>query len=296
MNILITGINSSLGIRVAEIAKGKGYRVVGSVRSARLPFESIYLDNLIALDLDIPNSFLNITEQFDSIIHIAAQSYGDPKKIMLSTGLGAFYLLERAKILGIKSILHVSAVSVYGRNPIKQVNYNTTIRHSSPYGAAKWAAECYLSEPECGVNCASIRCPAILEKNYSPHLLGRIRDQMLEKNRITLSNPHFGFNNFVTLDSLSHFLVNLVGNIPEGFSAFPLACKDSLSFLEVVQMLAKEFNYSGIIDWVDNCILPFSIDCDFAVNYGFEAHSVVDGLNWWFEKLSASPQSNNNLI
>lgn len=285
MKIFITGVSSSLGLKVAEIGKQRGFKIGGSVRSSKLPFDSEFVDTVVGLDLEDSRSFENIPEGFDCVVHVAALSYGSPSDLMLATGLGAFHLLERAKSLRIQSLIHVSAVSVYGRAPTGLVGASTPVQHSTPYGVAKWAAECYLSVPESGVNCVSVRCPAILEKDYSPHLLGRLRDEMISGGNIKLSNPDFKFNNFVTLDTLANFLIDLVVNTPKGYNAFAIGSSEPQRFCKVIQMIAHEVGYTGSIDWVESISPPFSIGISDAVGYGFSPSSVHEGLCWWFNEL-----------
>lgn len=285
MNILITGVSSSLGLKVAALGKRKGFRIVGSVRSSRLPFSSKFVDSLVTLDLEDPRSFKNIVGPFDSIIHVAALSVGSPSELMLATGVGSFHLLERAKFLGVRSLVHVSAVSVYGRDPRGIVAEETPLRHSSPYGAAKWAAECYLSDPESGVNCVSVRCPAILVKEDSFHLLARLRTKMKDEHLIELSNPDFKFNNFITIDNLAAFLIDLSVSTPKGYVAFPVGSKDPLPFSELVNRLRTEFGFSGDIVWKKGTSSHFQIDLSKAEKYGFVPLSVLEGLDWWFKVL-----------
>lgn len=286
MGVFITGVSSSLGLKVAELGKKRGFKISGSVRSTRLSsFRSEFVDNLVSLDLEDPSSFLNLKGEVDTIVHVAALSYGSPLELMLVTGLGTFNLVERAKALGVRSLIHVSAVSVYGHSPTGLLGASSPVSHSTPYGAAKWAAECYLNASQSVINCISIRCPAILEREYSPHLLGRIINKIKMDSPIKLTNPEFMFNNFVTLDSLAEFITNLIENVTNGYVAFPIGSKDPLAFSEVVALLAREFDSKSQIDWVNSETSPFSIDNTTAISYGFQPLPVLEGLRWWLGSL-----------
>jgi nucleoside-diphosphate-sugar epimerase len=285
MNVLVTGVTSSLGVEVAGALKGKGFRVVGTVRSNKSGLTQNNTDDTIILDLEDVESFENITEKFDAIVHIAALTNGKARDLMTVNGTGTYHLIERAKRLGIGAIVHVSAISVYGYHPSGTVNENTRISENCPYGASKWAAESYLREARARIRGVSVRSPAILQKNYSKHLLGRIRNSMINDLSLKLENPEFKFNNIVTKVTLANFLVDLLQNIPEGYAAFPVAAERPIRFSEVVKLISEHVGYKGEIEWATSGRTPFSIDYRAAVRYGFRPISVEQSLHWWFNQV-----------
>ena len=112
--ILVTGINSPLGKAVGRILQAEGHRVIGTVRSLKIGMQGLPANELVALDLENTNSFVNINGTFDAFIHVAGMSIGNATDLMLSTGLGTHYLMSRANELAVPRFIHISSMAVYG--------------------------------------------------------------------------------------------------------------------------------------------------------------------------------------
>ena len=106
--ILVTGINSPLGQATGRKLQAEGHMVVGTVRSSKIELQGLPADELVALDLENQTTFINIAGGFDSFVHIASMNEGSAEALLKSTGLGMINLLNRAKQLSIRRLVHIS--------------------------------------------------------------------------------------------------------------------------------------------------------------------------------------------
>lgn len=88
-------------------------------------------------------------EQFDFVVHFAAESHVDrsivnPGLFIQTNVLGTQVLLEAARTLGITKFVHVSTDEVYGEldfNPTKFFTEETPLKPNSPYSASKASSD-----------------------------------------------------------------------------------------------------------------------------------------------------------
>lgn len=282
MNILVTGAASPLGTAICEELQAQKHHVTGTLRPGGNAIRPSLLHETVYLDLTNPLDFQKISGNFDAIIHVAALSQGSPQELMQATGLSTWYLLERATALNINVIVHVSSMSVYGKPFVQQVGSQTPIQHSTPYGAAKWAAECFLSSNQSTLKSVSVRAPAIVGPRSHRHFLANVLGQMKRQvPEICLSNPTFLFNNIIHDTVLSRFLIKLAVSPPHSYFAMPVCSVEPLPLFKIIENLADTVQYKGRIKWVRSSEPPFSIDSKLAVSYGLEAVSTQETLRLW---------------
>ena len=265
-----------------------GLTAVGTVRGTPKPAELPMFDELIMVDLDDVSTLRNIQGDFEAVIHVASASYGAPADLMRITGIATDSLARAAVSLGVKRFVHVSAMSVYGKPDVAVVSSKTPVRHSIPYGAAKWAAECYLHNLQDQIPSISIRSPAIVGSFPSTHthFLARVLRTMLTGTEVVrLSNPEFLFNNVVHEETLAKFLVHLATTTHVGFVAVPVGSSEPLLLSEVVEMIVKATRFKGHIEWVESPSRPFSISLDDARLLGFEPLTTYETIQMWLDSL-----------
>ena len=286
MNFLVTGAASPLGMAVCRRIRTTEARITGVVKpGGNVPPQEL-VDELIHVDLAEPADFRRIRDRYDAVIHVAALSEGSPDQLMSATGLSAFRLLLRARELEIPTIVHVSSMAVYGNVETPLVSSRTPIRHSSPYGAAKWAAECYLSSGQPSTNCVSVRAPAIVGMRSHRHFLARTLSQMaLGVKEVFASNPEFLFNNLIHEETLADFLITLAVTPPRKFVAVPVSSSEPMRLREVLDTLAEATNFKGRITWSSSGTPPFSIDSEEAVSLGLRQLTTRSTLQRWLKKI-----------
>lgn len=282
MNVLITGAASPLGSAVCRELRECKARITGTLRPGGNVIDRALLDHVLYIDLAEASDYAKITETYDAIIHVASLSEGSPLELMRATGLSAWHLLKRAEETGTKTLVHVSSMSVYGEPQDSPVSATSPIRHSTPYGAAKWAAECFLSSCAKSVRCVSVRAPAIVGQRAHRHFLARALEQMkLQSPKVLLSNPDFMFNNIIHESTLARFLVTLANSPPQSYVVMPVASIRPMSLGDLVQSLSRAVDYSGTIEWAPSPHPPFSIDCGDAVSHGLHPLTTSETLDLW---------------
>jgi len=281
--VLVTGITSPLGQAVGRKLQTEGHRVVGTLRSSRISTAGLPADELVALDLENKSSFTNINGGFDAFVHVAAASEGTAEELMTITGLGTLHLVERAKFLSVGRIVHISSMAVYGQISEAIVSDKSQINQSIPYGAAKWAAECYLNNESSLVNAVSIRSPAIAGNRTHRHFLAKILNKMSRgEPSISAANPDHMFNNIVHEDKIAEFVNSLLTTkFVRPFQAFPIASTDPIPLLKIIERLAAETKFKGEIKWQAANSSPFSIDSSAAIRLGYKPLTTQATLDLW---------------
>lgn len=203
--------------------------------------------------------------------------------------MSAWHLLNRAEATGTKTLVHISSMSVYGEPQDSPVSANSPIRHTTPYGAAKWAAECLLSSCAANVRCVSVRAPAIVGKRSHRHFLARLLEQMkLQPPTVPLANPDFMFNNIIHELTLAKFIISLIESPPPSFIAIPVASIEPIPLRELVTKLALAVSYRGKIDWLPSLRSPFSIDIELAISLGLNRLSTRATLDLWLKDIQSA--------
>ena len=281
--ILVTGINSPLGRAVGKKLQAEGHNVVGTVRSAKINTQGLPANELVALDLENEDTFSNIVGRFETFIHIASLNEGSAEALLKATGLGMIYLINRAKQLEIRRLVHISSMSIHGRVVDKVVDEKTSVTHSVPVGAAKWAAECFISNERSSIQAVSIRSPAIAGANANRHFLSKILLSMVRgPGIISVSNPEHLFNNIVHEEVIVDFINTLLNVEPlTVYRAVPIGSTDPIPLRKIIDVMAKATNYKGQINWVEPKSPPFRIDSTGAIELGYKPIKTLETVNRW---------------
>jgi len=281
--ILVTGINSPLGQAVGRKLQAEGHIVVGTVRSSKIKLQGLPASELVALDLENQDTFTNIVGGFDSFVHLAGMSTGSATEMMMSTGLGAHYLISRAKELSLHRFIHISSMAVYSLGTEVLIGERSPIPHGNAYHAARWAAECYLSSERGQVEVISIRSPAIAGSSTHNHFLSKVLEKMISQDPIiNATNPDFEFNNIVHEDVIADFVSLLIEkkSITE-YRAVPIGSTHPIRLRQIVEIMAKAVKYKGKINWVEPKSPPFRIDLTGAIELGYKPITTLETINHW---------------
>ena len=281
--ILVTGINSPLGQAVGRKLQAKGHTVVGTVRSSRINTQGLPADELLALDLESQNTFTNIMGRFDSFVHIASMNEGSSEDLLKIRGIGMIYLIDRAKQLSVRRLIHISSMSIHGKVLTEVVDENTSVTHSLPVGVATWTAECFISNERSSIEAVSIRSPAIAGPYANRHFLAKILIGMVRGlGEIALSNPEHLFNNIVHEEEIAEF-VSTLSNMDLGpnYRAVPIGSTDPIPLREIIDVMAKAANYKGQINWVEPKSPPFRIDSTGAIELGYKPITTLETIERW---------------
>lgn len=282
--ILVTGATSSLGLAVGRSIRSLSHHATGTTRTLGAGQASAVFDRLVYIDLENHSTIAALKGNFDALIHVAAVSHGSPEQLIRVTGEGTSVLIEKAISLGIPRFVLVSGMSVYGQVSVPVIRADTPISHSTPYGAAKWIAECSLNAARHRISGVSVRSPAIVGPQVSTqsHFLARVYARMLSGARTCeLSNPDFKFNNVIHEETLADFLVSLALSDLKDFQYCPVGSFPDEPLENIIHRIAKHTGYTGTVSWITPTSPPFSIGLEDATRLGFQPILTSETLRRW---------------
>lgn len=147
--VLVTGATGFLGGVLARKLAEDGVNVRAMVRR---PDRDHYIRDMPNIDLiqgDIaqPDTLKSACEGCEIIFHVAAALSGDLTHQMIVNRDGTRFLTHAAAETGVKRIVHVSTIAVYGYKNTADVTENTPPNPGhNPYDVSKLAAEQALKE------------------------------------------------------------------------------------------------------------------------------------------------------
>ena len=150
---LVTGGAGFIGAHLSSYLCRNGWSVVvldnlSEGRESNLAYVGAKVD-LLTLDVTEPKAFGELAERpIDTVFHLAAQasvpkSVEQPELDFRTNVVGTLNVLEFVRRRKIRKLVLPSTVSVYAPDSPMPLKETAPIRASSPYGAAKAAAENY---------------------------------------------------------------------------------------------------------------------------------------------------------
>lgn len=173
MRVLITGAGGFIGSHLTEALLGKGYDVCAltyynAMNSAE------WIDTLASEDHEkieiVPGDVRDLSfvqramEDCDAVLHLAAlvgipYSYVNPESYIDTNVKGTMNILEAARNLGVKKVVHTSTSEVYGSARFVPITEEHPLQGQSPYSASKIGADqiAYAYAQSFGVPVVTIR-------------------------------------------------------------------------------------------------------------------------------------------
>ena len=155
--ILVTGAGGFIGSHLTEYLVEQGHKVKAFVRYNSRNFwgwleKSKYIDDIEIYSGDIRDydSVYQSMKGIDYVFHLAAligipYSYYSPLAYIKTNIEGTYNILQAARELETKRIIHTSTSEVYGTTQHIPINENHPINPQSPYAATKASAD-YLAK------------------------------------------------------------------------------------------------------------------------------------------------------
>jgi nucleoside-diphosphate-sugar epimerase len=189
MKIAATGITSSVGRRLCEIARERGDEVTGLVRDpTRLDARSLERlgVRIVAGDVCDARALVEVARGADVLVHAAALVGDgiDPAEMERVNVGGTRKVIEAAAEAGVPHVVHVSSSAVYGRPDRGRVTEAWPTRLiGTPYEDTKALAERIAFERgrELGLSVIAIRPPIIYgpyDRNFMPRALATLKRRM----------------------------------------------------------------------------------------------------------------------
>jgi len=154
-SVLVTGADGFIGSHLVEELVTSGYKVTAFVQYNS--FNSWgWLDNckpelkekftVVAGDIRDPHGVKNAMAGCDAVAHLAALiaipfSYNSPDSYVDTNIKGTLNVLQAARELSIKRMIHTSTSEVYGTAKIVPITEEHPLQGQSPYSATKIAAD-----------------------------------------------------------------------------------------------------------------------------------------------------------
>ena len=153
--ILVTGADGFIGSHLTEALVRQGYKVRAFVYYNS--FNSWgWLDNcdedvkgnfeVFAGDIRDPHGVKEAMKGCEAVLHLAALiaipfSYHSPDSYVDTNIKGTLNVLQAARELGVKRVIHTSTSEVYGTAQFVPINESHPLKGQSPYSATKIAAD-----------------------------------------------------------------------------------------------------------------------------------------------------------
>ena len=154
-SVLVTGADGFIGSHLVEELVTSGYKVTAFVQYNS--FNSWgWLDNckpelkgkftVVAGDIRDPHGVKNAMAGCDAVAHLAALiaipfSYNSPDSYVDTNIKGTLNVLQAARELSIKRVIHTSTSEVYGTAKVVPITEEHPLQGQSPYSATKIAAD-----------------------------------------------------------------------------------------------------------------------------------------------------------
>ena len=176
MSIFLTGITGFVGKHLSEYLLKNGYKIIGYARNTVNLHDGVELQ-IFQGNLSKP---INIDEQIDVIIHVAAQS---PKRNLsfydyyINNIVATQNVVDFAKRKRVKKIIYLSTVSAYGR--VENILTENTPRNNlDDYGLTKYVAEKIVLES--GVPSVILVLPGIVGNGCKDIWLVKVAEKLLK--------------------------------------------------------------------------------------------------------------------
>jgi UDP-glucose 4-epimerase len=249
LNFLVTGASGFIGSELMFNLIKLGYSVKGTVRNIE-KISNIKLDSFFfKCDIDKKTDWSKILTNIDCIIHCAGQNSDISllKKINLKNYYkinveGAKNLAYQAARAGVKRIIFISSVKVFGENSKTLLDHKSETLCTDSYGISKLEAEQELFKisNKTGLEVTIIRSAIV----YGKGAKGNFRKLM---RYISKGFPlPFGLiknkRSFINLDNLLDLII-ISAKHPKAAGKILLASDDhDLSTLELVKKIAVQMN------------------------------------------------------
>ena len=155
MKILVTGADGFIGSHLTEALVREGHEVRAFVMYNsfgswgwldRCPGELKNLFEVVAGDIRDPYGVKNAMHDCDAVLHLAAliaipYSYHSPDTYVDTNIKGTLNVLQAARELGVRRVIHTSTSEVYGTARFVPITEDHPLQGQSPYAATKIGAD-----------------------------------------------------------------------------------------------------------------------------------------------------------
>ncbi|WP_010681175.1 NAD-dependent epimerase/dehydratase family protein [Acetivibrio cellulolyticus] len=275
MRILITGVSGFIGNYLAKKWQNSNYEIVGVVRS-RKP-DNITIPVFIS---DLSKGF-SYDEPVDVIVHAAALSpspRGSFIEYFENNVIATRNLIRYAEDKGVKKVIFLSSVSVYGNCEVPIVDEDTPIINPDGYGLTKYIAE-KLFEGARGFSTIIIRLPGVLGKDATVPWLVKTAQRLIKNETIEIYNPESFFNNMVYVGDVEKFIRHIVDSNCGKIERVLLGSGEPLKVKSIINWLKRFFGSTSEVKSIISDKKSFIISIEKAKRMGYVPLSTEEVLD-----------------
>jgi len=281
MRVVVTGTGGFIGSVVAAALADAGMEVVATYRRS-VPARLTTRNRIRLVQADL-RDIGALPHALDAVVHCAADVPAfcpDPQALYTSNVEGARALFARARAGGVRHVIFLSSMSIYGSIAAPVVTETTPSVAPDVYGQSKlegerllaaWAAE------DAELSALTIRLPGVVGAHSRNNFLSGVLASILAGNEVVASNPGASFNNVVHVADLTAFILHRL-NAPPGYDVMNIASCEPLTICEVIDFLFKAVGREPRISWAPSTRSSFSIALETMRALGYRPKSVRETL------------------
>ncbi len=269
---LVTGVSGYMGGYFAQYLSENEFTFVGTYNNHKCSgtYSTVKCDLSKNIDID---------GKFEVVIHCAGlQPYSSPyfesgripsfNEYKLRNIDAMKNIIEYAKRSGVKKIINISTIGVYGEIRNEIMNEDTPMVNVDDYGATKYAAELLLKES--GIEGISLRLPGIIGKGARGIWAASAMEKMMHDEDMHVYSPEFITKNFVWIRDLAKFIVKLIDMNGWKYNELVLGCREGEKVIDIVQYMKEMIGSSSEIIIEEGVRKSFCIQADRAFEMGYE--------------------------
>lgn len=186
-------------------------------------------------------------------------------------------------------ILQISTASAYGDCSQEAAHEETKLNPLSPYALGKVRADDYLTDN--APNWMILRATSIYSNRLDKRVLGRLRNGLINSERVTLGGTGHELRDFMHVNDFSRAVLILAQNRESNCNVFLIGCGTSLQIAEVAKMATYSSTNkgSGFAVEFDQTVRPgdpfaMAVDISKSRLFNFSPEiSPEEGLRQYFE-------------
>lgn len=249
VRVLVTGANGFVGNAIAQRCLLTGMDVRMSGRSDKTSTDA---PGYFKADITDPDSLLEAMSDVDCVVHAAglAHQFGEkikPSAFMKTNVNGSRNVASTAISAGVKHLVLISSVSVYGPHGKMNCDEDTTCQPVGPYAESKYQAEKQTSEI---VNGSDTRLTILrLSTVYGegdPGNVARLM-RMIDRGRFVWVGDGSNRKSLIDKDDVALACEKVIHQTPDVISTYNVSTSVN-SMREIVEALAAELG-KGLPRW-----------------------------------------------
>jgi nucleoside-diphosphate-sugar epimerase len=245
--VLVTGASGFIGSAVVRHLAQAGVDVVATARTPSTTLEA---------ELGMPVVLLDVMQEllpFDGVqtlVHCATpndiQSRATDGGLPLGV-VGTHRLLEHAVSQGVRNIIYLSTLQVYGTELTGDIDETTPVACESMYGLNHYLGEevCRFYAQQYGLNIVALRpsnvygVPCVSTVNRDTLVPMCFVREARETGRVQLRSSGKQLRNFVSTDEVAGVISNLLDNFPKGFTHINATSDWHVCIAEIAAMTGR---------------------------------------------------------